>query len=149
MTPYQTTIFLELMKRQNDLIEDQTAAIDDLMLEVRGLAASLVNRREIMNLEELARVRLAQAMARTKGNKTRAAALLGVTQRTVRDKVKAFDLAGLLESIEMTPAEAAVVSGRDEEFWDGMQTGQIPIDWAVVGGVIDGQKGAGQTATLN
>ncbi len=51
---------------------------------------------EIKPLDEMEREAILKALRLTKGNKTRAAELLGITVRTLRNKLKEYEEKGLL-----------------------------------------------------
>jgi two-component system response regulator FlrC len=51
---------------------------------------------EIKPLEEMEREVILRALRLTKGNKTKAAELLGITVRTLRNKLKEYEEKGLL-----------------------------------------------------
>ena len=75
-----------------------------------------------LDLGELERLAIAEALRRVQGNRTHAARLLGIGLRTLRNKLRAYREAG----VNVEPAEAAA-----GQLWPSASgaTGGIPQPW--------------------
>jgi DNA-binding NtrC family response regulator len=61
---------------------------------VRSSSATTADSFLPMTLRDVARVQIERTLEQTNGNKSRAAAILGISRQTLREKLKTFQAAG-------------------------------------------------------
>lgn len=73
-----------------DGFRDPSAPDDEAVTVVAASPAAEIDPDQILSLRELERMAIERALQRTNGHRTRAAQLLGITDRTLRNKLKAW-----------------------------------------------------------
>jgi DNA-binding NtrC family response regulator len=84
-------------------------------------SASVVDTFMPMTLREMERLQIERTLGQTKGNKSRAAAILGISRQTLREKLKTFEAADAARKSSAPPAQP-------QEAKDGAGEGASPVD---------------------
>jgi DNA-binding NtrC family response regulator len=112
-----------VVERAMLLEADDEFLVSHLPPEVRGASegiptvrsASVVEAFLPVTLREMERVQIKRTLTQTKGNKSRAATILGISRQTLREKLKSFDAADAARNAEKAATEVGAAESAEPE----------------------------------